>query len=499
MQAVQGTDARVFADIGPILREDQPVSGEYQDITRIFIECGATNFLFETQACLDPLYSSLALIKKNNPHALVFVSFAVSQEGYTNSGMYYKNLLHVAAECPHTDIVGLNCSCGPSHMYNLLAALGPIQKPLSAMPNAGYPTTLNGRTVYQDNAVYFSSRLADIYGLGVQVLGGCCGTTPEHIRETVRRVRARQAPPSAAPRNAPTDQKTASKNRLLKKLAQGKKLLAVELDAPLNPNCAFLIDSARKAQAAGADLATIADSPLARSRADSIMVAARVERETGINVLPHLCCRDRNQIGLQAALIAGKMEGLENIFVVTGDPVSLRDRGEYKGVYHFSASGLISFIRHLNAEIFLDSPYCIGGALNPNAANFSAELKRASQKIESGAEFLLTQPVFSDSAVQNLFLAKKELDCNILAGLLPVAGYKNALFLNNEVPGIQIPGNLICELEGKPAAEAAEVSIRYCMEIVKKTYSSCNGYYIITPLKKTDMVCALIQKIRSFE
>lgn len=497
IKAAGDAGAHVFADIGAIRAKGESASDEYREIAQIFIGCGASNFIFETQPSLDPLIPALADIKSRVPHATVLVSFAVSQEGYSSSGIHYKVLLNAAAQSGYTDIVGLNCSCGPSHMHTLIKGLDAFAKPLSAMPNAGYPASQNGRTIYQDNAEYFSTRLADIHALGVQVLGGCCGTTPDHIRETIQRIGGSKTVKTAAFAKAAPQPKKAPAGELKQKFSQNRKIIAVELDAPLKPDMEFLVQSARRVLACSADLITIADSPLARSRADSIMVAAKLRRETGADVLPHLSCRDRNHIGIQAALVAGKMEGIENIFAVTGDPISLIDRGEYKGVYHFSACDLISFIRHLNNEIFVDSPYYIGGALNPNATNFSAELVRARQKLANGAEFLLTQPVFSDRAAENLAQAKKELGCNLLAGILPVAGYKNALFLNNEVPGIHIPAVLTEQLQNKTAEEVYEISLEFCMDIVRKTYSSCNGYYIMTPLQKVGMVCGLIQRIRS--
>lgn len=491
-------NTKVFADIGFINSEDGNASEEYESLAGLFIECGAKYFIFETLAEFEEIIPALHLIKSNVPDSVILVSFGVSQEGFTSRGFFYKNILDTAAQNEYTDIVGLNCLCGPSHMFKLLNNLEPPAKPLSAMPNSGYPSSLNGRTVYQDNADYFSDRADQIHSLGVRILGGCCGTTPAHIRAMIRRI-ANKADISTreSSDNPPREQKKASQNSLKNSFETGRKIIAVELDAPTDLDCGFLTDSANKLQTNGADVITIADSPLARTRADSIMIAAKVQRDTGVNVLPHLCCRDRNHIGIKAALIAGKIENIENILIITGDPVSQTDRGEYKGVFNFNSAGLISFIRRLNEEIFASAPYYIGGAINPNALQFPAELKRAAQKVANGADFLLSQPVFTDQAAENLELAKKELNCRILAGILPIAGYKNALFLNNEVSGITIPESLIAELKDKTGDQARSISIRFCMDIIQKTYSTCDGYYIMTPLKKTDLVCDLIRNIRS--
>lgn len=498
--AAADTKIKVFADIGFINSEDESTQEEYKKLAGLFIECGAKYFIFETLAEFEIIIPALRLIKSEVPEPVILVSFAVSQEGFTSRGFYYKNILDTAAKNEYTDIVGLNCMCGPSHMVKLLKNLELPAKPFSAMPNSGYPASMNGRTVYQDNTDYFSDRADQIQSLGVQILGGCCGTTPAHIRAMIRRIGDKPDISTQESKDIiPHEQKKALQNSLKDSFETGKKIIAVELDAPTDLNCGFLTESASRVRIHGADLITVADSPLARSRADSIMIAAKVKRDTGVNVLPHLCCRDRNHIGIKAALIAGKIENIDNILIVTGDPVSQTDRGEYKGVFNFNSAGLISFIRRLNEEIFAAAPYYIGGAINPNALQFSAELKRAGQKVANGAEFLLSQPVFTDQAVENLKLAKKELGCRILAGILPIAGYKNALFLNNEVSGITIPESLIAGLKDKNGEEARMISIKFCMDIVKKTYSTCDGYYIMTPLKKVDLVCDLIRKIRSIE
>jgi homocysteine S-methyltransferase len=497
-KAVSGTDVQVFADIGGFQSSSLNLSQEYKKIARSFISCGATRFIFETLSEFDPIIPALKLIREKVADPTVIVSFAVSQDGTTSRGYSYQKIMKTAAESPYVDIVGLNCLCGPSHMYELLRDLCPLPKPLCAMPNAGYPATINGRTVYLDNAEYFSRKIADIYSLGVRILGGCCGTTPQHIRQMIATI---EGQPSLAPAEVcPLTEKSprqAIKNPLESLFASSRKIIAVELDSPAAPYPDTTIPSALALSEAGADLITIADSPLARTRADSIMTAARILRETGLGVLPHLACRDRNHIGIKAALIAGQIEGLQNILVVTGDPIAQTDRDEYKGVFSFNSAGLISYIRRLNEELFETSPYFIGAAIDPNAAQFKNELSRARKKTENGAQFFLSQPLFSKNAIENLARAKSELTRPVLAGILPLASYKNALFLNNEVAGISIPQDLIERLCGKDAKDTFEISLDFSMDIVSKIQSFCDGYYIMTPLGKVDLAAGLVRKIRS--
>ncbi|MHB8964072.1 MAG: homocysteine S-methyltransferase family protein, partial [Saccharofermentanales bacterium] len=357
--AVRGTPARLFADIGFIAADNETadVLAEYVFITEEFIRLGAACYIFETMSEYESIVPAIRLIRARMPEAFIVVSFAVMQDGYTGKGHYYKNLLAEAGANPDIDVCGLNCLCGPNHLYKLLQDLPPDARPLCAMPNSGYPSTVNGRTVFVDNIEYFSQKLKDIRGLGVDYLGGCCGTTPGHMKAAIETIGERFVPDTKAgikeggystnhftkdygygkgrtPMDASADPAAAGikVNAFLDKLQSGRKLLAVEIDPPADTDTAFIISAAAHAGIAGADIITIADSPLARSRADSIILAAKIRRETGIEVLPHMSCRDRNHIGIKASLLGAAIEGIRNILVITGDPVSSADKAETRGM-----------------------------------------------------------------------------------------------------------------------------------------------------------------------
>lgn len=519
--AVKDLDIPVFADIGymdPDLVAEQQnascretteqdaaeaveaVKREYCSIAQKFLDLGAVNFIFETLADFENILDAVDLIKKRCSDAFIAVSFAVSEDGYSRKGLSYKTLLKQAMDHPMIDLCGLNCICGPSHLYQLLREIDVTRKPLCAMPNSGYPATINGRTVFQDNVRYFAGKLQELCNLGIFFLGGCCGTTPEHMKAAIDLL--------SIPSRVSSGEKNAARqvelipvraNLFRDKINAGKPVIAVEIDPPADADCTYLISAARKAKAAGADIITIADSPLARTRADSILLAAKVKREVGIDVLPHLSCRDRNHIGIKSVLLGASIENISNILVVTGDPVLQTDRNEMKGVFSYNSYQLISFIKSMNEEIFKHAPMQIGAALNVNSVMFRNELKRASKKIEKGAEIFLTQPVFSEESIENAILAKKELPTRILFGIMPVASYRNAQFLNNEVSGIQIPQEFVDKLEGKTPEEVFELSLEFSMEIVKKTIGIADGYYLMIPLKKIDLVCELIRRIQQLQ
>lgn len=243
---------------------------------------------------------------------------------------------------------------------------------------------------------------------------------------------------------------------------------------------------------------TVSDSPLSRARADSLMIAAKIRREVGIEVLPHLCCRDKNHIALKAGILGAALEGINRVLVITGDP-PVQSNMRNPGVFSFNSFDLISFIASMNTDLFSGRPFLIGGALNVNAANFPVELKRARKKIARGAGMLFSQPIFSEQAVKNFLLASRELDCALFAGILPVAGYRNALFLVNEVSGIEIPDAVMQSLKDKTPAQAAEISIAYSAGILEQVYDAADGFYIMTPLKRVDIVRGLIERIHRRE
>ena len=487
-KAAFGTDVEVFADIGPISGDN--ASDEYQKIADIFINRGAENFLFETLNEAKSLQNTIKHIKSRIPTSTVIISFAVSQDGYTKLGEYYEALFDEAVSYG-ADYVGLNCICGPSHMLRLIKRLPSNKYNLAAMPNAGYPSNVNGRTVYVDNPDYYSEKLTEIHAHGVDIVGGCCGTTPKHMRKVKERIDG-ASPQKINEKNRELPSKVIAKNSF----QTPKTIIAVEINAPDIPNMTYALDVAKKAKALCADFVTVPDSPLGKPRANSFIISQMLQNSVGINAIPHLCCRDKNQIAIKGDLLAANIAGISNVLAVTGDPVSKISTGDAKHVFGFNSYKLISFIKNLNDTVFGDNPYTICAALNTNTENFDAELKRAEIKIENGANCFFTQPIFTQKNIENYLRAKKTLDCKILAGIMVLASYKNALFLNNEVPGIEIPGEVIKNLKDKNGQDTKDVSISYAKSIVDIMQDNCDGYYIMTSLKKFDCTAELIQYIR---
>jgi methionine synthase I (cobalamin-dependent)/5,10-methylenetetrahydrofolate reductase len=496
--AAKKTGAFVFADFGPMPEgEAEEQIEEYRKLIDVFLDCGASAFLFETFSEYDTVLSCAAYVKERRKDSFILAQYAVSPDGYTRKGIPVQQIFHAMEQNADIDAYGLNCISGPKHIYENLKKLPLTGKPVSAMPNAGYPSVVGERTVYNFNAAYFASVLADIRSLGVKFLGGCCGTTPEHIARTRAVLGSGQAgrdPEARAARPAAFAEK--AYNGFRQSLEEGRKVIAVELDPPLDTNISGMLEGSRAVREAGADIVTIADNPLARARADSALIAAKVKRECGIDTLPHIACRDRNLNALKSVVLGLHIESIRNVLAVTGDPVPEPDRSDVKAVYNFSSKMLAAYIEDLNRTAFAEDTMYIGAALNVNANRPELELKRAQEKVQNGVGFFLTQPLFSKRSVDVLKEAKSVLGAKILAGIMPLVSYRNACFVSNEVPGIEIGEETIRLFEGKTREEAEELGVAIAMQMAEEAAPYADGFYLITPLNRIEVIRKIVENIR---
>jgi len=500
LKACRGKDVLVFADIGPIPESDcfSPEE-EYKKIIDIFLECGAINFLFETFSNTDILLELSAYIRLRLPDAVVVTSFAVYPDGYSKEGLFYIDIINKMNSSRLADAVGLNCISGPAHMYKLMKEVDVRGKNIILMPNSGYPGYDRGRTVYHDNSEYYAGKLLDIKNLGIKMLGGCCGTTPRHIAAVSKLLKERRPDRTDENENVEKEPCDIIRENVLDKLLKIKKPILVEIDPPFDTDWEYMLRDAFLLKQAGTDIITIADSPLAKARAESIIMAAKIQREAGVPVMPHITCRDKNLLGIKASLLGGYIEGLRNVLVITGDPIASAERNSIKGVFSFNSSNLANYIKSLNNNVFCGEDIKIAGALNVNAINFSAELKRAFTKLENGISCFLTQAIYTKTAVENLIKATETLKVPLFAGIMPIVGYKNAQFINNEVPGININEETIEMFRDKSREVAENIGIDICMDIISEIYPYVSGFYLMTPLKRTRVICELIKKIKEIK
>lgn len=496
-RAVEGTNVLVFADIGPIpLVDGNSALDEYKRIVDIFMECGAEYFLFETFPNYDVLLDISAYIRLTKPKAVIVTSFAVYPDGYSKEGLFYIDMIDKISRTGLVDAYGLNCISGPAHMCRLIKDLNISGKNIIIMPNSGYPASERGRTVYIDNSEYFAEKILDLKRMGVKILGGCCGTTPRHIAATSKLLNGNITYIENLKHTESSIKPTVPKKNILYKLLESKKPILVEIDPPFDTNWEYMLKDAFLLKQAGADMITIADSPLAKARADSSILAAKIYREAGIPTIPHITCRDKNLLGIKAMLLGLHIEGVRNVLAITGDPIAHTERENIKGVFSINSSKLAAYISSLNSNVFSDEEFKIGGALNINAVNFEAELKRSVAKIENGISYFLTQAIYTDTAINNLIKATKTLNVPIFAGIMPLVGYKNAQFINNEVPGIEIDEKIIDMFKDKSREESEVIGIDLAVGIINRLYENVSGFYLMTPLKRTNVICELIKKIK---
>ena len=503
-EAAVETGAAVFADLGPAPdTEAAPAGSIYTAVARCFVEQGARNFLFETLSSDAGVLEAVQAVKAQVPDAFVLVSFAVLPDGYTREGMYSKDLVRRMTESGIVDAVGFNCVSAPGAMRALMQQLGGSKLPLSVMPNAGYPVVTPTQVKYQGKPEYFARELARIAAEGVRILGGCCGTTPAHIAALRAALDSLPAVEKAAPAvqvstpEAPTVEKD---DAFLRKLNAGKKVIAIELDSPKDADLTNYLAGAKRLQAAGADLLTIADCPIARARMDSSLVACRVHRELGLCTLPHMTCRDRNLNATKALLLGLYAEGVREVLAITGDPIPTAERDEVKNVYQFNSRKLAQYIVSLAGEgREMPSPMTVFGALNLNARNFEVELRRAGEKLENGMSGFLTQPVLSQQAVENLRRTRETLGerAKILAGIMPVVSQRNAIFMENEVNGIHVEEEIIQRFAGLDREQGEALGLEISLKMAREALPYADGFYLMTPFNRVALMERLIARLKT--
>ena len=498
-KAAEGKDVFVFADIGPVPETDGvKISEKYIETADIFINLGAENFLFETLYDDYGIYETAEYIKKKVPNAFIIVSFSVQIDGYTKDGILGTELIKRANSNEYVDYTGLNCVLGPHHMYKYFKKIANLGTNFSVMPNAGYPTVINNRTFFENSPSYFAIKIKDMVKKGAKIVGGCCGTTPEYIKDIVNELNSDEEDDyseSYTEEEKPKESANKRINTFAQKLYDGKKVIAVELDPPTDADITKFEKNAKILNEKGIDILTIADCPVAKARADSSILACRVKREFGMDALPHITCRDRNINATKALLLGLNIEGINNVLIITGDPIPSAMRDEVKSVFNFNSRMLAKYIANLNETVF-ENKFMICAALNINALNFDIQLRMAKEKEANGVSLFLTQPIMTQKGYENLKRAKMELKGKILAGIMPVVSYRNACFMDSEIPGINVADEIKQLFKGKSKEESAEIGTKVAADIAEKVKDYCDGYYLITPFNRADIICSIIDKIR---
>ena len=490
--------AWVFADFGPAPAEAALSPAElYRREADLFLAQGLTCFIAETLPSDQGIPELAAHLKERCPEAFLLVSYAVGPDGATRESLSGATLLERTAALPEVDAVGFNCMLGPHHLLEWIKRLNPALlhgKPLSVMPNAGYPTVLGRRVVYQGRPDYFAEQLRQIADAGARILGGCCGTTPQHMARAADALKGGSAPsPSLRIEDRRTTDISPTHNRFQEKLDAGERVVAIELDPPADDNIAPFLEGVQVLRDAGADAVTISDCPVGRPRVDSSLLACKIHRELGVDPIPHMTCRDRNLNATKALLLGLAMEGVRNILLVTGDPIPSENREEVRSVFNFNSRKLIRYVSTLPGN-GIAAPFQIFAALNVNARNFDIQLRLAQEKEAAGAAGFLTQPVHSPEALDNLRRAREVLRGKLLGGIFPIVSHKNALFLNNEVPGIRVPEEIVDRYQGKSREECEDLAVELSCRIAADMKDCTDGLYLMTPFRRVSLMRRILEQ-----
>lgn len=497
----------IAGDIGPIPADAGLTLSErvlqYKLLGETMQDMGVDIVWFETFPEFNVLETVVKHLKarKDTP---VMVSFCVNQFGYSNCGFSARALLSQAASNPDVDCVGFNCGVGPYHMLQLMKKLDmDCGKPVSIMPNAGYPKFTQSRLVFNDNKEGFIDKIQDIAALGADIIGGCCGTNPEYIKQITSRMESGDIVKTSKVHVERQQAADGEKDNFLRdrqkhdgvdsKKSGSHKLIAVELAPPVDVNDQKLLDAAHILKQSHVDVVTFPDSPSGRTRADSILMAEKVHKETGLRVMPHLCCRDKNAIAIRGSVLGAQLNGIKDFLVITGDPVPVMFRQTTRSVFNFDSVGMMKLLQSMNEEVFSGDKITYGGAINQNRMNTKFEMDRIKRKMEAGAEFFLTQPVFSREQAQVLRNMKAETGATILVGVMPLVSRRNALFMKNEMAGIEIPDEII-ERYGENATrqEGEDCGIQIAREILEYTADFADGYYFSFPFNRVHMLAHIV-------
>lgn len=500
-----GAGRWVAGAMGPLGRMglDAASQEEMEDIfsqqALALVEGGVDFIMLETFASLSLLLTALRGVK-----ACVSVPVAAqmvfTQRGRTHSG-------HTARECfdalirAGADVVGLNCGIGPKNALEVVQGLGPVTVPLSVLPNAGFPESAGDRLIYASSPEYFARRTAACATYGARLLGGCCGTAPEHIAALVRALDA--GSPEARIVSVSPDEittQTAAPTRLSRRLGEGKVIL-VELDPPKHLDVEPVLAAAEALSAAGVDAITIAENPLAVPRLSNIVLAGMVRARTGVDVVVHMTGRDRNLVGMQSTIMGLAASKLHNVLAVTGDPPSAGSAERVSGVYDLRSLELMELLagfnqgrNHYGDSMRLPVNFCIGGAFNPNTRNMALQVGRMEKKMAAGASYFLTQPVYSRARVDEILAATAHIKAPIVLGIMPLASSRNAEFLHNEFPGIEIPLETR-ERMARAGERGQEEGVDIAWELLEYAWPHFAGVYIIPPFNRHAMALELMRRL----
>ncbi len=517
-----GESAYVLGAVGAI-RAGQRKNARTAEITRDYEEqigalvgAGADGILLETFFELDELMLALRVARKLGDLPVV-CQFAVDDPAVTRDGVPMGEALRRLRD-EGADVVGFNCRSGPNGILRAVQNIPlDLGLPLSAFPNAGLPDYEDGKVVYSASPAYFGENARTFADNGVRLIGGCCGTTPEHIAEIAAALRgyapnetessrpATAAEVRVAPSRQPSEAAVGGGKEPanIVQLVRERHTVIVELDPPKDLDIGRFMDGAAALRDAGADALTMADNSLAVTRMSNMALGALVQERVGIRPLVHIACRDRNLIGTQSLMMGFDALGIDHVLAVTGDPAKFGDLPGSSSVYDLTSFEIIKMIKQLNEGVAFSgralkqkAKFVIGAAFNPNVKHLDKAVQRLEKKVAAGADYIMTQPVYDPELIERIAEATRHIGVPIFLGIFPLASGRNAEYLHNEVPGIQLSDAVRERMRGLEGAEGKAEGIAVAKELLDAAMKHFNGIYLMTPFLHYEMTVELTRYVK---
>ncbi len=532
-RAAAGDQALVAGAVGPLGIRIEPFGPTSRDEARAYFReqmaalraGGADCFIVETLGDLAEMEQAILAAREVEAAVPVIAQMTIGPDGLTAFGATPEDIAR-SLDTWGADIIGLNCSVGPQTILEAVEKMAPVTtRKLSAQPNAGMPRDVSGRMMYMASPEYMATYARHLHQAGAKVLGGCCGTTPEHIaaivsglrplspRHSGRPTAARSAPQGGvggvAERRVPSAETGrgpsipfADRSRWASKLASGTFVASVEIVPPRGTDPTKMLESVRALKVAGVDAVNVPDGPRAQSRMGALMTSLLIEQQVGIETITHYCCRDRNLLGMLSDLLGASAMGLRNLLLITGDPPKMGPYPDATAVFDIDAIGLTNLVSRLNHgldpgghEIGAPTRFAIGVGVNPGAIDAENERRRFEYKLEAGAEFAVTQPVFDAAQLERFLASVAPRRIPIIAGIWPLVSARNAEFLANEVPGVVVPTEIVARMRranerSKEHATAEGVTI--AREMLARVRGAVQGVQVSAPFGRADLAISVI-------
>ena len=479
---------------------------------------GVDLFLFETFGDLHEIEQAIHAARDLDPNMPIVAQMTIGADGLTPYGATPEDVAR-SLDTWGADVIGLNCSVGPQIILEAIEKMVlHTKKKLSAQPNAGMPRDIGGRSMYMASPEYMATYARHLVQAGARVVGGCCGTTPEHIKAMAEGVRplaprlvnAEREPRVEGPKRRAADAPgpatvvpLAERSKWGHKIATGEFVTSVEIVPPRGVDASRMLTDVKKLKDAGVDAVNVPDGPRAQSRMGALLTSVIIEQKVGIETVTHYACRDRNLLGMLSDLLGASAVGLRNLLLITGDPPKMGPYPDATAVFDIDAIGLTNLVANLNRGLdpganAIGKPTCfvVGVGVNPAAIDPAHEIKRFEWKVDAGAEYAITQPVFDPEQLERFLQQIAHVRIPIVAGIWPLISVRNAEFLANEVPGVTVPKEIIERMRranDKSKEHAVAEGIAIAREMFERVRGSVQGAQVSAPFGKVELALQVFE------